>query len=70
MEDETYSCGTGVVAAAISSLADKPSGNYQVPVSTKGGELEVLLNKSSESTFQNIRLIGPAVQVFSGFINI
>lgn len=70
VEDETYSCGTGVVAAAISSLADKPSGSYQVSVSTKGGKLEVVLIKSSEYHFHDVHLIGPAVQVFSGSIKI
>lgn len=70
VEDETYSCGTGVVAAAISSLANKPSGNYHVPISTKGGKLEVVLTKSCESNFHDVRLIGPAVQVFSGSIKV
>lgn len=68
VEDETFSCGTGVTAAA---LVCQPNGNgiNQVAVQTKGGNLQVSFEKTA-SGFQNIWLIGPAVRVFEGNIEI
>jgi diaminopimelate epimerase len=65
VEAETLSCGTGVVAAALSAL-DREKVVSPVPVHTLGGELSVLAERNSDGTFRNIHLIGPAKEVFSG----
>jgi len=67
VEDETFSCGTGVVASAI-ALAEKEKfsdGFHLVSIQTKGGNLEVSFEKSG-GKYQHIFLKGPAVKVFSG----
>lgn len=66
VEDETYSCGTGVTAAALSHaiLHDASS---PVRVHTPGGELEVSFLKS-EHGFSNVILKGPAMEVFRGVL--
>ncbi|NNL93328.1 MAG: diaminopimelate epimerase [Saprospiraceae bacterium] len=67
VEDETYSCGTGVVAAAlVSHYADSEIGN-DISVLTKGGELNVKFDRNVEK-FENIWLTGPAIKTFSGVI--
>lgn len=71
VEAETYSCGTGTVAVAIASLmkTDQPDGQYEVHIDTPGGYLSVRCKKVGDS-FLDIYLIGPAVKVFEGQINI
>lgn len=69
VEDETYSCGTGVTAAALVA-AHNENGFNHVAVSTKGGELSVEFDKLGESRFENIWLCGPAEQVFKGTISL
>ena len=67
VEDETYSCGTGVTAAALTFM-DK---NNQTSVAVKvlGGQLKVYAEKSGER-FNDIWLEGPANQVFKGDISL
>lgn len=65
VEDETYSCGTGVTASALSYLQSKNIG--EVKIKTLGGNLKVYAYKN-ENGFSNIWLEGPAKQVFSGEI--
>ncbi len=67
VEDETYSCGTGVTAAALISSLD----GYSSPVllETKGGELRVDFIKKDEG-FTDVHLQGPARLVFSGIISL
>ena len=69
VEAETLSCGTGVVAAAISAL-DRGMAGSPVIVMTQGGELSVQAERRSDGTFGSIRLIGPANEVFTGTIQI
>ncbi|WP_295123443.1 diaminopimelate epimerase [uncultured Chitinophaga sp.] len=69
VEDETYSCGTGVTAAALTAAGAEQQ-DYTIPVQTLGGPLEVRFTKSGERSFQNIWLCGPATLVFEGHINI
>ncbi|MPQ47665.1 diaminopimelate epimerase [Marinifilum sp. N1E240] len=68
VEDETYSCGTGVVASAISAGAIKNSNSFKI--NTKGGKLAVHFNKIDSQNINDIWLIGPATKVFSGSLNI
>ena len=66
VEDETFSCGTGVTAAAIVCYHND-NGFNSVEVKTRGGNLSVEYDKIGE-TFRNIWLTGPAVKVFEGKI--
>lgn len=63
VEDETYSCGTGVTASALTFL--QKHNLTSVKVKTLGGNLKVYAEKSGDA-FQNIWLEGPAKQVFRG----
>lgn len=67
VEDETYSCGTGVTAAALTFM--KNNNQTFVGVKVMGGQLKVYAEKDGEG-FKNIWLEGPAVQVFKGDINL
>jgi diaminopimelate epimerase len=77
VEDETFSCGTGVTAAAIAYFL-KTGASNQVPIKTKGGDLSVRFQKNmhnldasgAEGKFENVWLCGPATQVFEGRITI
>jgi len=64
VEDETYSCGTGVTASAI--VAHKVfQMNSPVIINTKGGELKVYF-QSQNGRYSDIWLEGPAVSVYKG----
>ncbi len=67
VEDETYSCGTGATASALTFLQDK--NKEMVKVKVLGGNLKIYAEQHG-NTFRNIWLEGPAQQVFKGFINI
>jgi diaminopimelate epimerase len=69
VEDETYSCGTGVTASAL-VFAHNDNGFNRIEVQTKGGHLAVEFDKTGEDTFQNIWLCGPATFVFKGAIEL
>lgn len=69
VEDETFSCGTGVTAAALTA-APPEAGTYSVPVETLGGHLEIKFTRTGERSFSDIWLCGPATLVFEGNINI
>jgi diaminopimelate epimerase len=69
VEDETLSCGTGVVASSLALASSNGSELQVVKVQTPGGELEVKFERT-EKGFQNIHLIGPAEKVFEGDIEI
>jgi len=68
VEDETYSCGTGVTACALVCYHND-NGFNRVEVHTKGGELSVEFDKIGDS-YKNVWLNGPAVKVFEGNIEI
>ena len=65
VEDETFSCGTGVVASAISLAQQVKNIMDHVDILTKGGKLKVSFEKI-DGTYQNIWLIGPATYVYEG----
>ncbi|MEZ4885390.1 MAG: diaminopimelate epimerase [Chitinophagales bacterium] len=68
VEDETFSCGTGVVAASIATISQNEyaTGNYSVDIQTKGGKLTVSFEHTKEGHFCNVWLKGSAVHVFEG----
>lgn len=68
VEDETWSCGTGVTAAALVCCHNENGFNH-VDVKTKGGLLSVEYERHGGS-YNNVWLIGPAVKVFEGEIDI
>ena len=71
VEDETLSCGTGVTAAALSyaMYANLHSGDYEIPIRSKGGNLKVsFAYNKEEQSFANVWLIGQAKAVFNGEI--
>jgi diaminopimelate epimerase len=69
VENETRSCGTGVTATVLahSILHGSTLGNKKqmVRMETPGGLLAIEFEKT-ETGFENIWLIGPAEEVFSG----
>ncbi len=65
VENETYSCGTGVTAAALPFINE----NKKIKVKTIGGNLTVYAEKKDKG-FVNIWLEGAAKKVFKGKINI
>lgn len=69
VEDETLSCGTGVVASYLAAEV-LLNGFKPEKILTKGGELQVTAEKKSPEYFTNVHLIGPAVQVFEGKIQL
>jgi len=71
VENETYSCGTGVVASALVKVfTDFPTdGDYEINVETLGGKLSVKATREGNG-FKNVWLIGPATYVFKGSIEI
>ena len=71
VEDETYSCGTGVTAAALAWAHSFEAGKkYSVGIQTPGGGLQVSFFKEAPNRYSNIWLTGPATFVFKGEITI
>jgi diaminopimelate epimerase len=62
VENETYSCGTGAVAAALVFAADR-EGEQLICVQTRGGDLLVRFAKE-KARYSAIWLCGPALIVF------
>lgn len=69
VEDETYSCGTGAVAAAIAAYDTGRVKNNEVTLQTEGGILEVSL-LSKECEYQKVYLKGCVGKVFEGKVKI
>jgi diaminopimelate epimerase len=67
VEDETYSCGTGVTAVALAVHAVGKTQATTVHLETPGGKLTVSFEKEGEN-YKNIWLTGPAKNVFKGEI--
>ncbi|MBI1344191.1 MAG: diaminopimelate epimerase [Terrimonas sp.] len=69
VENETYSCGTGVTASALVCYHND-TGFNDVEVETPGGKLSVEFDRIGENQFENIWLCGPAEKVFAGSLEI
>ena len=69
VEDETWSCGTGVTAAALICYHNE-NGFNDVQVKTLGGTLTVEFDRVDDNHYNNIWLSGPADKVFEGSIEL
>ena len=66
VEDETYACGTGVTAVALSMAKHKNTiGHINTPIKVLGGEMNIDFEYDGQR-FSNVFLCGPAEQVFEG----
>jgi diaminopimelate epimerase len=71
VEDETWACGTGATACAISYAIDKnDSSIHSVNVEVKGGKLQILFETEDLKSFSNVFLIGPAEYVYKGELDV
>jgi len=71
VEDETYSCGTGVTAAAlVAAIKSISTGQDYCDIKTLGGNLKVKFLKHDDNSFTDIWLEGPATFVFKGEMTI
>ncbi len=72
VEDETLSCGTGVVASALagSLKSNSETGRQDVFLETPGGSFEVTFVKRDDGSFSDIWLVGGAQLVYKGEFSI
>ncbi len=68
VEEETYSCGTGVTAVAIAMHHSGMTKADSVSIATRGGDLRVSFANSGNH-YDNVVLEGPATFVFKGTIS-
>lgn len=68
VEDETFACGTGVVAGAIASACRSGQPISSWKVHAQGGDLQVDFERIGSEQFRSVKLTGPAVEVFRGEI--
>lgn len=70
VEDETFACGTGVTAVALAMARHhNQTGKLNTPIKVLGGDLNIRFETDGKH-FSHIFLEGPAVQAFSGEIEI
>lgn len=67
VENETYSCGTGVTASALVFFHHEMGFN-SINIETLGGQLTVEYQRNPEGAYEDIWLKGPAERVFEGTI--
>ena len=68
VENETLSCGTGIVASAIAVAVELDDGT-DFEIATRGGNLNVSFERNGD-TFSNIWLEGPVIKVYEGQIKL
>jgi diaminopimelate epimerase len=68
VEAETYSCGTGVTAAAL--VASLKGFTSPVKIKTLGGNLSIGFKANASGGFEEVYLNGPAALVFEGVIEV
>lgn len=70
VENETYSCGTGAVAAAIATClkTEKKNGDHVFSLQVAGGALQVSFDRVKDNQFDKVILTGAAKFVYSGII--
>ena len=67
VENETFSCGTGVTAAAlVASIKNLATAPDSCNIKTLGGQLLVKFKRHADNSFTDIWLEGPATFVFKG----
>ncbi len=66
VEDETYSCGTGVTASALALYDSGKLTEPVVRVATLGGDLQVRFERAAPGQYTDIWLTGPATMVYKG----
>ncbi len=70
VEEETFACGTGVTAVALSMASEKgQQGQFSTAIKVLGGDLRIDFHYDGKQ-FSNIFLCGPAELVFKGEITI
>jgi diaminopimelate epimerase len=69
VENETFSCGTGVTAAAITTCLHK-EGEHDIHIQTLGGKLAVSFNNKGGGHFNHIWLKGPGTFVYKASIHV
>jgi diaminopimelate epimerase len=68
VEDETYACGTGVTAVAISMVKQsEQTGHHSKAIKVLGGDLRIEFDYDGK-VFSKVFLCGPAQLVFTGDI--
>ena len=70
VEAETWSCGTGVTAAAICAHQYLKHDIFSYQIETKGGKLSVKFVEEKPGSYSEIYLSGPALHVYDGSIDI
>lgn len=68
VEDETWSCGTGVTAVAIAMHALSLTSSSELQLLTRGGDLTVSFTPIN-GAYKHVVLKGPATLVFEGFVD-
>jgi len=69
VEDETFSCGTGVTASAL-VCHHNDVGYNEINVKTRGGQLIVKYDRNYDNSYTNIWLCGPAAKAFDGKVDV
>ncbi|MNL25645.1 Diaminopimelate epimerase [compost metagenome] len=69
VEDETYACGTGVTAVALSMAQHLgKTGHIETPIKVLGGNLNITFDYDGQQ-FTHVFLGGPAEKVFEGEVS-